>query len=39
MALSGIGIALVLPGMKRELSPLEDRGQVLAVVTAPTAQR
>ena len=35
MALSGIGIALVLPGMKRELSPLEDRGQVLAVVTAP----
>ncbi len=28
-------IAWVLPGMKRELSPLEDRGQVLAVVTAP----
>lgn len=25
----------VLPTMKRELSPLEDRGQVLAVVTAP----
>jgi multidrug efflux pump len=35
MVLSGIGIAIVLPGMKRELSPLEDRGQVLAVVTAP----
>ena len=35
MLLSGVGIAIVLPGMKRELSPLEDRGQVLAVVTAP----
>jgi multidrug efflux pump len=28
-------ISLLLPGMKRELSPLEDRGQVLVVVTAP----
>ena len=35
MVLSALGIALVLPGMKRELAPLEDRGQVLAVVTAP----
>ena len=35
MALSALGIALVLPGMKRELSPLEDRGQILAVITAP----
>ena len=25
----------LLPNMKRELSPLEDRGQVLAVITAP----
>ena len=35
MALAALGIALVLPGMKRELSPLEDRGQILAVITAP----
>ena len=25
----------ILPGMKRELAPLEDRGQILGVVTAP----
>jgi multidrug efflux pump len=35
MLVSAGAIAWVLPGMKRELSPLEDRGQVLAVVTAP----
>jgi multidrug efflux pump len=29
------GIYSILPNMKRELAPLEDRGQVLAVVTAP----
>jgi len=35
MLVSAGAIAWVLPGMKRELSPLEDRGQVLAVITAP----
>ena len=35
MAMCVIGIYQILPQMKRELSPLEDRGQVLAVVTAP----
>ena len=35
MMVCAVSIFLVLPGMKRELSPLEDRGQVLAVVTAP----
>jgi multidrug efflux pump len=35
MVAAGIGIYSVLPTMKRELSPLEDRGQVLVVVTAP----
>ena len=35
MLLCALSIMLVLPTMKRELSPLEDRGQVLAVVTAP----
>ena len=35
MLVSAGAIAWVLPGMKRELSPLEDRGVVLAVVTAP----
>jgi multidrug efflux pump len=35
MVASGIGIYSVLPTMKRELAPLEDRGQVLVVVTAP----
>eukprot|EP01036_Dinobryon_divergens_P000491 gene491-620_t len=33
MLVSAGAIAWVLPGMKRELSPLEDRGQVLAVIT------
>ena len=35
MVASSIGIYSVLPTMKRELAPLEDRGQVLVVVTAP----
>jgi multidrug efflux pump len=35
MLVCAIAIAVVLPSMKRELSPLEDRGQVLAVITAP----
>jgi multidrug efflux pump len=35
MAASGIGIYTILPMMKRELAPMEDRGQVLVVVTAP----
>jgi multidrug efflux pump len=35
MVLSALAIALVFPGMKRELSPMEDRGVILANVTAP----
>jgi multidrug efflux pump len=35
MVSCGVGIALVYPTMKQELSPLEDRGTVLATVTAP----
>ena len=35
MVAAGIGIYSILPTMKRELAPLEDRGQVLVVVTAP----
>lgn len=35
MALSALAIAMVFPGMKRELSPMEDRGVILANVTAP----
>ncbi len=35
MFVCALALAWVLPSMKRELSPLEDRGQVLAVVTAP----
>jgi multidrug efflux pump len=35
MGLSGLGIALVWPTMKQELSPLEDRGVMLANVNAP----
>jgi multidrug efflux pump len=35
MASCGVGIVLVYPTMKQELSPLEDRGTVLATVTAP----
>ncbi len=35
MAVCAISIAIIFPKMKRELAPLEDRGQVLAVVTAP----
>ena len=35
MFVCAAAIAWVLPSMKRELSPLEDRGQVLVVVNAP----
>jgi len=35
MASCGVGIVLVYPTMKQELSPLEDRGIILATVTAP----
>ena len=35
MAVAGLGIYLLLPNMKRELAPLEDRGQVLVTITAP----
>ena len=35
MVIVALGIADVLPNMKRELSPLEDRGQILGVVTSP----
>ena len=35
MVLCATAITLILPKMKRELAPLEDRGQILAVVTAP----
>ena len=35
MAACGVGMVLVYPTMKQELSPLEDRGTVLVTVTAP----
>jgi multidrug efflux pump len=35
MLLSALGIAAVWPTMKQELSPLEDRGTILATVNAP----
>ena len=35
MVLSAVAIALVWPTMKQELSPLEDRGTILATVNAP----
>lgn len=35
MALSGAALVLVFPSMRQELSPLEDRGTILASVTAP----
>ena len=35
MALSGAALVLVYPTMRQELSPLEDRGTILASVTAP----
>lgn len=35
MVLSGVLIAAVWPTMKQELSPMEDRGVILANVTAP----
>ena len=35
MLASAAGIALIYPTMKQELSPLEDRGVILATVNAP----
>ncbi|MDP2254509.1 MAG: efflux RND transporter permease subunit [Polaromonas sp.] len=35
MLLSALAIALIFPGMKQELSPMEDRGVILATVNAP----
>lgn len=35
MAGVGLAIVLILPGMKRELAPLEDRGVILNVINAP----
>ena len=35
MVLSAVAIALVWPTMRQELSPLEDRGTILATVNAP----
>jgi multidrug efflux pump len=35
MAVSALAITLVFPSMKQELSPIEDRGVILANVTAP----
>ena len=35
MAVSGAALVLVYPTMRQELSPLEDRGTILASVTAP----
>jgi multidrug efflux pump len=35
MLVSAAAIALVFPSMKQELSPMEDRGVILANVTAP----
>jgi len=35
MVVSALAIALVFPSMKQELSPIEDRGVILANVTAP----
>jgi len=35
MLASGVAIALVFPTMKQELSPIEDRGVILANITAP----
>ncbi|MGQ2980402.1 MAG: efflux RND transporter permease subunit [Polaromonas sp.] len=35
MLVSGLAILLIFPTMKQELSPLEDRGTILATVNAP----
>jgi multidrug efflux pump len=35
MAACGLALALVYPSMRQELSPVEDRGTILASVTAP----
>jgi multidrug efflux pump len=37
LAMAGVALAIwaILPGMKRELAPLEDRGVILNIVNAP----
>ena len=37
LVMAGVGLAIwaILPGMKRELAPLEDRGVILNVINAP----
>lgn len=37
LVMAGVGVAIwaILPGMKRELAPLEDRGVILNIVNAP----
>jgi multidrug efflux pump len=37
LVMAGVGLAIwaILPGMKRELAPLEDRGVILTVINAP----
>ncbi|MDH4426707.1 MAG: efflux RND transporter permease subunit [Acidovorax sp.] len=35
MVASGAALVVVYPGMRQELSPIEDRGTILASVTAP----
>lgn len=35
MVASGAALVIVYPGMRQELSPIEDRGTILASVTAP----
>ncbi|WP_291519012.1 efflux RND transporter permease subunit [Acidovorax sp.] len=35
MVASGTALVVVYPGMRQELSPIEDRGTILASVTAP----
>jgi multidrug efflux pump len=35
MLASGVGIGVIYPTMKQELSPLEDRGTILATINAP----
>jgi multidrug efflux pump len=37
LVMAGVGLAIwaILPGMKRELAPLEDRGVILNIVNAP----
>ncbi|MFZ9296743.1 MAG: efflux RND transporter permease subunit [Hylemonella sp.] len=37
LVMAGVGVAIwtILPGMKRELAPLEDRGVILNVINSP----